>query len=842
MSETHGPSTTFAGDSNPNSTKNTMWGLALVSFLVAPVAILTAVLSYLVFSLGRISYRVIAGFTALYGVILLITGFLPKSVDMYKESWLSLLSIMGAESGEITGIIFHMLLNQAPLSVLIGGVIGSAYAWWRYFRRARWVEMDFRLTPWQLFMKHKNIKDIKSDKNGPSDGRTLGINDNGEKIVQSEKESVAHTFVPGASGSGKTTTLLTGARDSIRRGEGFVFVDMKGSTDVPEILAAYAKRYNRRFYHWTSQDPRKAYDGPASTGCAYYDPLGRGNATRRANLLLEGRDWSEDHYRIIIQDYLQKAFEIAEGVPPGAEVDALADIMSLLDPMALKKRTLPLVGDPYYDEIIAEINYLTDKKIDKDVAGTLDGMRRQLGILRDSIQGRWLRKDPEGKNDIVLFDTAQRGDVVVFTLDSANYSANAKLIGNLIIQDLMTVSSELRADPAPDPLNIIIDEFSAIGSDNIINLIARCRDSRMPVTLSTQSLGDLKAVSNEFMEQLTGIVSSFIIHRPNRYDDAEVYAGLVGKEKKQVFRQNVEHTSGLFGSIGKGAGTGKGSVEVEEDYKISPAQIQELGPGEMYYICKSPFRIEKVRVIAEQGKIVTEEDAPAPEPDTYRPSQTTSYIPEEERNKYRVDPSINGKPSLSKDVPVYGETNFEEDPNTPRVKKSDPERLRAIMGRKSPETIENDEGVFLDISEPDPRVENKPTYTKPVPEYEPDIPEDTYEPYTEPEAPKPTLPKLPPKTTSKVAQRPSGGLPSLPKSDSLPPLKSSRASIDRLTSLPKIERPLPPKGARPIRPSQGKDISLPPIFPSPADNERFKKKQEPADEPTYGIGDWDEDE
>nr|MBC9704590.1 hypothetical protein [Enterococcus sp.] len=195
MSETHGPSTTFAGDSNPNATKNTMWGFALVSFLIAPVAILTAILTYLVFSVGRISYKVLAGFTAIYGLVLLVTGLLPKSVEMYKDSWTSLLSILGAEGNDISGIVINMLLQQSLLSVLVGGIIGSSYAWWRYFRRATWVEMEFRLTPWQLYMKKKNIKNIKSDKNGPPDGRTLGVNDNGEKIVQSERESVAHTFV-----------------------------------------------------------------------------------------------------------------------------------------------------------------------------------------------------------------------------------------------------------------------------------------------------------------------------------------------------------------------------------------------------------------------------------------------------------------------------------------------------------------------------------------------------------------------------------------------------------------------------------------------------------------------
>lgn len=838
MSETHGPSTTFAGDSNPNASKNTMWGASLIAFLIAPVAIVTAILTYLVFSVGKISYKVLLAGTAIYGAVLAVTGLLPKSIELYIASWTSLLSILGADSGDIAGIVGQMLLQQTLLSVLIGGALGSVYSWWRYFRRATWVEMEFRLTPWQWFMKKKHIKDIKNDKNGPADGRTLGINEKGEKIIQSEREAVAHTFVPGASGSGKTTTLLTAARDAIRRGEGFIFVDMKGSTDVPEILASYAKRYGRKFHHWTSHDPRKPYDGPSPSGPAYYDPLGRGNATRRANLLLEGRKWSEDHYRIIIQDYLQKAFEIAEGAPPKQEVDAIADIMSLLDPMALKKRTLSLVGDPYYDEIITEINYLTDKKIDNQVMNSFDSMRRQLGILRDSIQGRWLRRDPEGKNDISLFETAHKGDVVVFTLDSANYTANSALIGNLIIQDLMTVSSELRANPAPDPLNIIIDEFSAIGSDNIINLIARCRDARMPVTLSTQSLGDLKAVSTEFMEQLTGIVSSFIIHRPNRYEDAEVYAGLVGKEKKQVFRQNVEHTTGIFGAIGKGAGTGKGSVEVEEDYKISPAVIQELGPGEMYYICKSPYRIEKVKVIAEEGKVITEEDTPLPVVDPYHPAQTTTFIPDEERDKYRVDPSINGKPRLDNDLPVYGAADFEEEPVKPTFKKSDPERMKAIMGRKSEEAFENEEGSYIDVTQP---AEKAPPIEKKAVPALPKLPNVK------------AAPKLPtPNTVTKPANitKPAGSLPSLPnlskKPNSpakLPPLppKVGKAGMDGLTSLPKVEKPLPPKGARPIVPTNGKSISLPGVFPSPADNEKFKRKQEPSDEPTYGVGDWDDE-
>lgn len=848
--ETEGPSTLFAGDSNPHAVRNTMWGFFVASFVLAPIAIITAFITYLMFSVGKISYKVLAGFVTVYALILAVTGSIPKAVNSYITSWSHLGEFLesGMDTSTLTPIIISILLGQAPISILAGGIVGTVYAWWRYFRRPSWVEMEFRLTPYQIFMKRKNIKDIKNDKNGPADGRTLGINNSGEKVVQREKEAAAHTFVVGASGSGKTTTLLLGARDAIRRGEGYVFVDMKGSADVPEILAEYAYRYGRPFYHWTSHDPRKKYTGPCKTGPAYYDPLGRGNPTRRADLIIEGRAWSEDHYKIIIKDYLQKALEIAEGVPAPKNVDAIADIMSLLDPMELKKRSLNVVGDPHYDDIIAEINYLTDKKIDRDVGNTLDGMRRQLGILRDSIQGRWLRKDPEGKNDIVLFDVAHAGAVVVFTVDSANYPGNAKLVGSLIIQDLMTVSSELRENKSRYPLNIIIDEFSAIGSDNIIGLIARSRDAGMPVTLSTQSLGDLKAVSNEFMEQLTGIVVSFIIHRANRYEDAVVYAGLVGKENKQIFNQGVEHTTGILGSIGKGSGTGKGTVSVVEDYIVSPKMIQDLGPGEMYYICKSPNRIEKVTVITEDNKVVKEDDSPVVSPVAYKPAEGySSYIPGDEKDKYRVDPSINGKKPLALDKPssnTYGTANFEDDFKAiPAVKKSDPNRIRDILGRKNLE-----EDVVPEITE-------KPIETSTIQE-DPFILESPFEEeYEAPVVQKPT-PKSPDSgSLPTLPKRPSSDKPAAKLPTSLPPLasqkpalkrpvapESRRDDIDTLTSLPKIERPVKPVGAKPIHPRKEGSVALPPIFPSP-------KKQEPAkpftqsgakEEPKYEVSEWDD--
>jgi type IV secretory pathway TraG/TraD family ATPase VirD4 len=794
------PNTQFAGDSNPDSDRNFAWGASVLFFLAFPLAVITALVTYAAFSWGRISYKVILGFVGFYAAVLLLTGNIVTSVQNYLHSWSGFTNLVsnGFDTSKIPGAIFSMLGEQFLFSFLLGGIIGSIYCWWRWIRRPTWQEVNFRLTPYQWFMKRKNIADIKANRNGPADGRTLGVNKNGDKIVQTERESVAHTLVVGAAGSGKTTTILASAKDYIRRGEGVVIVDMKGSEDIPRIIAGYSKEYGRTFRHWTSQDPRHEYDGPAENGAAFYDPLGRGDATRRTSMIMSMRKWSEEYFMFTIQDYLQRAISIAIGAPPKEGVDSLQDIMALLDPTELKKRSLSVVGDPYYDQIIEEINYMTDKKIDSDTMNTLNSMKRQLGVLRDSIQGRWLRKDPTGQNDINIFDVAHKGEVVVFTVDSANYEHNAKILGNLIIQDLKTVSSELRNDKSRYPLNVIIEEFSAIGSDNIIGLIARSRDAGIPVTLTTQSLGDLRAVSDAFLDQLAGIVVSFIIHRANSYEDAEKYAGLSGKEMKPVFRQSVEHTTSLFGAIGKGSGTGRGSVDMEEDYKVSPNEIQALGPGQLIYICKSPNRIERVNVIVEERNIARDKDTNEVGRKTagsaleeYRSSIIPDY---EDASKYKVNSAVKAL-NLKKDEPVYVDSEFSQEVPVNANKRADPEKIREIFGKKMIEDAQ--------VSAETP--------TKPSSVALP-LPESQLKPKS--------LPALE-SVKADVVRKP------------LPPIPHQ--SINKISELPKAEKPEKNINARPIHPRRSGNIALPPVFPKPK-TDSTESDKEPA---TFDHGSWD---
>lgn len=594
------------GDPNDDrGGNNGAWLVPLVAVLAAPLVAISAIGTWFAFSYFRVRRSVLA--LGLLAYALVAVFFAPALVNLFVSSWIHTLPDMINQKLPVFNGILLFILQQAPLSLPLGVGLGLIYCSYRWFTRPAWEEYIFRATPWEMYQRRRNIDDIKHDRHGPLNGTTLGITHYGKKIVQTDNEARAHTLTVGASGTGKTTTLMSKARDAIRRGQGLIFIDLKGGQDVPEILSLFAKRYDRKFQHWLMQPRGEEYTGPAEGGPSFYDPLARGEATRRKDLLIASREWGSnaEYYKIQASDYLQVLFNVLIK-NPNTNISTLADTVTLLNPKLLQERAIKggLGQDPEYAVLMQGIDEMNDQKLSKGKLDAIESLRSQLNTILQSVAGTWLQVDPKHERDIDLFKAAHEGQIVVFSLDSSNYQELSGLVANLIIQDLKTITSELRADPAQKPVQVFIDEFSAIGSDNIVGLVNKSRDAYMPVTLSTQALADLKKVDPAFMEQMLDIINCFIIHRANTEDSAEVYAGLSGKVRRKKFRQSVEHSSHLFG-LGRGRGSGTGTVEDVEEYKVMPNEVQELEMGNMIYISKSPQRLERVLVIPEDDAMTS---------------------------------------------------------------------------------------------------------------------------------------------------------------------------------------------------------------------------------------------
>lgn len=735
MSET--VDTRHAGENNPYSgkdNKNNTVVLVILSAIILPVVILTALGTWLVFSYLKIRRSVI--FAALTLYLILLGWTIPVfGVPLIVDNTVAVFDSLVNNTGGVTVPLLLLTLGHIIVGLPVGVIAGLIYSSWRWIRRPIWQEYVFQPTPWEIWKGKKTIKEIQQDMKTPFDGLTLGVNAKGERVIQTDVSAAAHTLVVGASGSGKTTTLMSKARDAIKRGQGLIFVDLKGGNDIPQILNSFAERYGRDFKHWLIQPLDSEYKGPAKKGPSYYDPLSRGDATRRKDLLIASRDWSEEFYKIEASNYLQLLFHTII-LNPKPEISTLSDVVSMLSPKSLLLRAEATMSvTPQYSDILAGIETLNDPRISQAKRNAIEGLRSQLEVILNSAAGRWLLVDPEG-NNINVKEAAHKGQVIVFSLDSSNYPELAALVANLIIQDLKTVSSELRDDPAPMPTQIFIDEFSAIGSDNIIGLINKSRDAGLPVTLSTQALGDLRRVNEAFLDQLLGIINNFIIHRANKEDDAVVYAGLTGTVKKKRFAQTVEYTVGRFGGIGKGAGTGGGRIEEYEDYLVTPNEIQELQTGEMIYLTKAPNALEKVTVIPEEKTATMIE----PDDDFNPPTFATPIVQPETLPKIETPkPEFNLPPSTWSDEPESSNIKVEEPYLHPEHNNSENVYI------PKPPNMDKIQGIFNKHKEPEdntpqtlPAVETPP----PPPLFKENIAETTPDEQSPTVAPKlPTEPK-----------------------------------------------------------------------------------------------------
>lgn len=585
-------------DGKSGNDENLVRVLLIFAFiLVSPITFLTAITVYFLFSYVKIKRSVIAVFSAPFFIGALI--FIQPAIRSFAQSWTETIPSIVNQTVEPAAGILTMLGQQMWVAIPIGVLVGLGFATWRWFTRARWQNVQFKKAPWDILKRKRVISKIKNDEDTPLDGVTLGITPESNRAVQTENEASAHTFIVGGSGTGKTRTAMMRMRDQIKKGEGCVIIDLKNDPELTNLAFIYAQRYGRKFQHFTIQSSAEPYRGPAPENNAHYDPLTQGDNTRRANMILELRDWENaDYFKKLSQSYLQLMFAVLIANPkPGVSV--LEDAIDLMSPKRLQERARPLAGDPVYASYVRSIDALNDEKLSNEVRQNLQTNRSQLEILLQSAAGEWLTYDSKNHNNISLLDAAYNGNVVVFSLDSLMYSELASSLANLIIQDLKTTSSELLQKPAEKPLNVFIDEFSAIDSDNIIGLINKARASKIYVTIATQTLSDLEVKQKNLSKQLMGIISSFIIHRANTLDDAEIYAGLTSTKMVSKVRQSVDYQQNIFGGIGKGIGTGGGTVEEVEEFEVMPNEIKNLNQGEFIYINAQTHRTERVSCIIE---------------------------------------------------------------------------------------------------------------------------------------------------------------------------------------------------------------------------------------------------
>jgi type IV secretory pathway TraG/TraD family ATPase VirD4 len=171
---------------------------------------------------------------------------------------------------------------------------------------------------------------------------------------------------------------------------------------------------------------------------------------------------------------------------------------------------------------------------------------------------------------------------VVFSLNSSRYGRLASQIGTLAVQDLVAASGVRLIERfhvgSVDQALIGIDEFSALGADHVIALLARGRESGMTVFVATQELADLERAATGLRDQVLGVTAVKIAHRQEVPASAQTIAQMTGTEKVWDVTQQLRGWP-----LGGGS---RGTRRLVEEFIVHPNEIKGLRTGEAVVISK----------------------------------------------------------------------------------------------------------------------------------------------------------------------------------------------------------------------------------------------------------------
>ena len=424
----------------------------------------------------------------------------------------------------------------------------------------------------------------------------LGVDSAGRQVTLSDSQLAAHALIVGGSGAGKSTTMLAMLCAEIRLGRPVVAIDMKGSPAFAAELRHAARAAGRELRVWTP-------DGPSQ-----WNPLAHGNATALKDMLISTERFSEPHYQRAAERYLQTALQVLHAAHPDRPA-RLDEVVAVMEPrrLAMLLRRVPA---PLAERVQDYLGGLTT-----DQLSAARGLGTRLALLSESSAGQFLRgADAAPGMTVDLRAGLQGGDVILLSLNANVYGQLAAQLGALAIQDLISASGyRLRSDAAagpegpagsagsagpagPVPATVGIDEFSALGTDNVLALVARGREPGVRVLLATQEMADLERAGRGFRDQVLGIVGIKIIHRQDVPASAEMVAQMAGTERAW---EETEYIRGVFA----GTGGNRGTRRLADRYIVHPNEIKTLPVGTAVVLTKLPTaETQRVRVAPDRGR------------------------------------------------------------------------------------------------------------------------------------------------------------------------------------------------------------------------------------------------
>lgn len=392
----------------------------------------------------------------------------------------------------------------------------------------------------------------------PTKGLRIGVAE-GVDIRMPAETRDRHTYIVGATGTGKSVLMTRMIREDMKRGEGLILLDPHG--DLYQAVKDSVPKNRRKDLFLL--DP---CDGNELPGLNILDipssPFRRRHAAFLVGELFRffaeiwdmrqaGGPVFEMYFRNVLLLMCLQEIECSErnvGKPDGVRFEcsprgqvlaalvrdgrtkpggqhanpssgieyplSFADFMKVMANAEFRKALLARCSEKSVVQFWTEVAEKTsgDYRLANFVpyvACKINGLV-QTGFVADMLCSR--------RNDIRIGERMDRGEIILVNLNKGLLGAyESRLLGTILMMEIFAASLSRSARPEAErrPVNVYVDEFQNFVSDNVAAMLSEARKFGLRLTLANQTLAQLKANSGrqDLLETVLGNVGNMILFR-----------------------------------------------------------------------------------------------------------------------------------------------------------------------------------------------------------------------------------------------------------------------------------------------------------------------------------------
>jgi len=311
-------------------------------------------------------------------------------------------------------------------------------------------------------------------------------------ILLREEQRYRHMQVVGNTGSGKSYSIIAPMliQDAASSKIATVTINPKADLYLLKVLATGAMRGEREVPTALISFHRKE--------SLAYDPLLYGDADSLTKKILNSSEINHPHYRSVQENWLMGFFRIMRTEPDINGTIMLKQLYRYLKrPKALLDELRGKCKDP---DNLAHLHELAETDSE-----SLSGLYAHVGcmVLDESLAH--IFDNPKART-LNLREVIEKAGNLYLDLDAASKGPQARALGRMIVMELQLLAGARQAGKAPSTVGVqgYLDEFGSFAYNGFIDMLDKCRSSRIGFVLGHQSLGNLQRdnLSTSFKDEL----------------------------------------------------------------------------------------------------------------------------------------------------------------------------------------------------------------------------------------------------------------------------------------------------------------------------------------------------